>query len=392
MITDDEINDLIDLQEAIMSVNESNIRETVQYFLTCPFISDSIGYEKISRAFHLALTYHPLSIPSYIQLIKSFQQEKTLQTLKYSILHLLFHYLKNMSAFPSECGSLSFIYRSFLEDVYTEDDIFTQIQHFYETGVNFQLSLFWIFAYFTPIIEKKSQQLFELIIGLYNKEKENKIYLSTISLMLQNCFQSYFDQLPLFLSNDNKFEYHKGIVLQFGTMADIIRRDSIDELKQKASHPLFSIDQTISVSLFEPVWFLFDEPTLIQYSAFHHSLKCFNFCQMMDADLHLYDNKNKMLSQFAVAGGNVEIIRRVEQLGCSFNDTLHVAICYFWFDIFVWLHETKDVPLSIDDPVYGTILSSAAASGNIRGVQYCIEKGIDVSAMNSLEIFFKFFF
>lgn len=51
-------------------------------------------------------------------------------------------------------------------------------------------------------------------------------------MMLQNCFQSYFDQLPLFLRNDKKFDYYTKIVLQFGTMAEIIRGDLIDELKQ----------------------------------------------------------------------------------------------------------------------------------------------------------------
>ncbi|OHS96368.1 hypothetical protein TRFO_10046 [Tritrichomonas foetus] len=381
MITKEEIDNIIDLQDVIMEVKMNNIQDTLQYLLACPFTSDDSGYEVISRAIHLAVTYHPLSIPALVQLVKLIQQEPSLKKLDHVILHLIFHYLQNSSAFPSECGGLSFVYRCLIDKVFTEDEIYIEIDHFYTIAKYFHTSLFWIFAYFAPIIEIKDEHRFNFTVHLFDEIKLKETF--------PNTFHSFFSHLEEFKADNWKL--HRQEVLQIGSMSDIIRRDAIDELREKASHPSFSIDQTIQASLFEPSWFLFDEPTLIQYAAFHHSINCFTFCQMMDADLHLYDNKNKMLSQFAVAGGDVEIIRKVEQLGCSFNDTLHVAVGYFWFDIFLWLQQSKGIALNIDTPVFGTILGSAAASGNLKAVQYCIENGIEVSAVNSLGVIIFYF-
>ena len=373
---EEEIDNIIDMQDNIMQVSFNNINETLQFIIQSPLSTNFNGFQIISRVFHLAATYHPLSIPCLIQLVKLFQNNESLKNLDHSILHLLFHYLENAHAFPSECGTLSFIYRGLIEDVFTEKEIFDEINCFCNKASNFHLSLFWIFSYFAPLIEKMNSNLFNSIVNLFFSLKEKETY--------PEIFISFFNRLPEL--SENNWELHRKTVLQTGSLSDIISRDAINELREKASSPSFSIDQTIPASLFEPSWFLFDEPTIIQYAAFHHAIQCFTFCQMMNADLHLYDNKSKMLSQFAVAGGNVEIIRKVEQLGCSFNDTLHVAVGYFWFDIFLWLQNAKGIELTIDTPIFGTILGSAAASGNLKAVKYCLANGIDVSGMNSLGV------
>ena len=66
---------------------------------------------------------------------------------------------------------------------------------------------------------------------------------------------------------------------------------------------------------------------------------------MENANLHVFDKKSKILPQIAVVGHNIEMFRGVEQLALSFNDTLHVAVGYFWFDIFHRLLITKGIPL-----------------------------------------------
>lgn len=81
-------------------------------------------------------------------------------------------------------------------------------------------------------------------------------------------------------------------------------------------------------------------------------------------------------SQYAVAGGNLEIVRYLHDRDLSFQDTARIAICYFRNDMFYWLieHCQKDILLSKKSIVLtiGDHLFAAIISGNIEIVKYIL--------------------
>lgn len=104
-------------------------------------------------------------------------------------------------------------------------------------------------------------------------------------------------------------------------ICEIIRNDNLSEFQQILSSTTAKITDTIPPSLFERFEMINQKGIgFIEYSAFFGSINIFKF---------LLANKVKVppnLGQFAIAGGNYEIVHLCEEQNVSFDDCLKVAI------------------------------------------------------------------
>jgi ankyrin repeat protein len=62
------------------------------------------------------------------------------------------------------------------------------------------------------------------------------------------------------------------------------------------------------------------------------------------------------------------------------NDVMHVAAGYFQSDIFFWVYESQVRDLLIESASFETAALSAAASGNLFLLKFCLDKGVDVNS------------
>ena len=145
-------------------------------------------------------------------------------------------------------------------------------------------------------------------------------------------------------------------------LAVLIRDDNIDELTREINAK--NVNTILDYSYYERFEFVnskSDMPTLIEYSAFFGSIKSFKFLLNCNARI------NNDLPQFAVAGGNVEIIRICIEKKLVFDDEcFEVAIRYHQNSIVEYFHRElnksfsrKSVLLSVKSHNYQQFLSSA---------------------------------
>ena len=151
--------------------------------------------------------------------------------------------------------------------------------------------------------------------------------------------------------------------------------DKIDLLQDLISKNNIDINQKSQCSLFE-MHFMLYEATPLEYSAFLGAINCFKFLLMKTKNI----NYSRLL-EFAIAGGNIDIIHITEdeshdQSIKSNQKLLYLAILYMQNDLIDYiLHSYK---LSVDAETFNKCIYSS----NYIGMQKLIEFG-DLSEINS---------
>ena len=181
----------------------------------------------------------------------------------------------------------------------------------------------------------------------------------------------------MFSANNWKIHHQETMRgLHLSKIAICLINDNIKTLQMLSSGD-FNWNQTIPPYIFQRSPLLNHNPTLIQYAAFHGSLQCFKFLLFNGANLELEDSDGMNLIQYAIMGGNVEIIRILEQEDCSFLGAGQIAVLYHRYQIFDWILLTKNIDFMEPTGRLGSVLSQSIFSNNIKIFLLCYEKGFD---------------
>lgn len=131
-------------------------------------------------------------------------------------------------------------------------------------------------------------------------------------------------------------------------IAVIIRNDNVASLSKMIRLNPSLLNATIRSSRYETFDFgthFGKRPSLIEYSAFFASLECFKF--LLDSNASITDTT----PEFAVAGGNIEIIHRLEALPeLEFSqECVQASVEFFRPELFEYFTSTKGIEHSIFD-------------------------------------------
>lgn len=160
---------------------------------------------------------------------------------------------------------------------------------------------------------------------------------------------------------------------------EAIINDDADKLQKLSQEIKFDFDQTISPSIFEIHDILQFYPTLLDAAAYYGSINCFKFLLLSGANVFLEDKNHLTVAHFTIAGGDVEIIRILEQqYQCLFRGTLQISARYQWNDIFYWLVNKEDIDENVEN--FGTAIQNCAYSNNIEIANFCLEKKVDINS------------
>lgn len=162
-------------------------------------------------------------------------------------------------------------------------------------------------------------------------------------------------------------------------IAVMMMRDEIDKLQQIATSPNFDFDQRVKQSAFGSTLLTNFEPTLIHICAFYGSINCFRFLLLNGADINLCDKLGRSVAQFAVAGGNYEIIRILQSQNADFKGAAHFAALYHRNSVLYWMINNKVADIMETDRMECLILHKSVESYNIETFIYCIDHGLDVN-------------
>lgn len=218
-----------------------------------------------------------------------------------------------------------------------------------------------------------------------------KLFNKLIKFMENHEYGSFFD---IFLKKHvNKFEdfrtsgWHDLINLVEGNtdenkIINAISHDNLDFIvnlfAEKSTNPNKSlIDQT-----FEPCLYLQGGITLIQCAAFFGALNIFKFLYLNKASLQLKDRRKRGVLDFAIAGGDLEILRIMEHANVKFTpDSIKVAVQFRRKEIFDWILQSKsDIFDNVQQPLDSS-LCLCCRIGYLGGCIQCIAYGANPSAI-----------
>ncbi|KAH0787015.1 ankyrin repeat protein [Histomonas meleagridis] len=235
------------------------------------------------------------------------------------------------------------------------------------------LSTFCVFA---PEIEHNDKPLFDSILTQFKTMCTGK-YAGYLPPELD----LFIDQLESLRANNWKLLIQRA---DYGFNNDPIsitlKDDDIETLREMSKSPYFDKNQRIHPSVFERCMFLWNEPTLLQFAAFHGAVNCFKYLIELGSDLTILSRNNFDVSCFAVAGGNLNIIKILEEKGITFKDAIQISAAMHQHNIFHWLYKNKcpngltDIGSELD-----SVLHAAAGANNTRLMLFCIGKKVDVN-------------
>ena len=302
------------ITEILAEISEDNIREIFQTISDSSLIETQIGVdiivEAIIRAAEIRPWAHSLLFLLATQMCANPDFEHTITA--------------KLAAFPKNCEYLSFLFLSV-----RPHEILKSSHEFLSDSA---------FFYFAPLIESRNKNAFEAkMLSLRARSDHPNV----------RTFLWLFDSLRNDFTSVHKCIVSQGVNPESRAMA--IRYDRLDELQEIAARGNFDVNQRIDVCPFERCDFVNHRPTMLQYAAFYGAVMCFKWLLLHGADWTKRDDpqwndaidfQGRSLAEFAVAGGNTEIIRLVAQdCGGITADCIPIAEHFRWHSIARWLRD-----------------------------------------------------
>ena len=355
---------LLQLQNWLFNLTDENFEITLKNILNSVFVVQENHQKELVHTVMNTLVYRPLNAHILAKFVHELLlNEKTKET----DLKQLFLSKLSAPAF-SDLSHLVF-YRKLLDlQTYPAEVIVNQIVFFFFNFPPAQITHIILFAWFTPEIEMHNPEHFNRILELVSS---SEIIQSRPDIV------HFFKNLELFKQNEYSL-WHECMRTndQPDSLTYIIRNDDIEALESYISAKEdFDINQRIPPFIFGVSTFLTCFPTLIEYACFVGALKCVTYLIENGADVTIQDLVHTTIAQFAVAGGNLEILRLLEKNDkVSFLDCISSAVRFFRNDIFDWLIKEK-YPHSLFkmDTKDLCTLHYAAESGNVSVLLKCLD-------------------
>lgn len=405
----------VTLQETLMSILPSTIQKSLDKILELPLIHTLEGVKNIANNILLTAQYRPFSISSLAKL--SIELKKAGQSNDNKLKELTSIFLIIPVKILDEKWKVVFLYEGYKNGLFTDEELFTAIKKYFDAYPILKSKPFWknnsrqhylFFQWFAPLFEKMDKNLYE--------ETKNSFFECYENHHLTSNYENYMSNFEQLRAND-WCDYKKLLDNHYvdGSVSDIIRKDNVEELQkillkasssekkrtqniqflqqqktQEDTNPKTEenlspeekqlrsiIDWRIESTMFEFVTMLTRKPTLAHFAAFCGSEKCFNYLVEHGANLELNDYGKRNSLYFAIAGGNSNIIRKVEEVVRDFKGATRIAAEYHRFDLFKILLDESHANLKANDIENGSIFHGIAAANHIKMILFCLEQGCD---------------
>ena len=180
--------------------------------------------------------------------------------------------------------------------------------------------LFIVFYTFAPDLCKKKSDIYII----YYEKFHNRFMFNAFDVILVD-FDKYAENdwalLDKMLTDQ----------VETDSLQYALKNDNLEMLIKFATDPTFDMNKQLFYSIFSPHDML-SSATPIEICAFFSSIKCFKYLLVNEA------STNGRLSHYAVAGGNIEIVRLCsQQEDVSVSEALPTAVWYRRLDISEWI-------------------------------------------------------
>lgn len=380
------MTEFINLQRILTQLSEENMGNSVSFSIAFLQFNDgqisnsaqNSFFHAIENVIHTRPFNHDLVAKLCSLVLSKINNEKAKHDLKELFLSILIDRLQNFEAIP-------FLHKCFLHGMFSTDEIISTILRYKVLSRRNLITILTFFCYFAPVLEKEFPQFFQECYDTMNEKSQ--------SSELPNEFAKFY----------KKYKYLKqfGWELQNicahhnyfpGTLEWTIATDDIDALKDAIENndsnafkymlapeqyindfEPFSPNKRFLPTVFETAKILTNYPTLLQFAAYHGSVQCFKHFLKIGSNPQCVDQVGATLTQFAAAGGNLEIIQICSEIGISFVRSSHFAAAYNHLEVIEWMMKNIGLRLSASDQMLGSIVHRSAASNNLEILKLCLD-------------------
>ncbi|OHS97354.1 hypothetical protein TRFO_36450 [Tritrichomonas foetus] len=271
----DMFDEIIYIQNILLNVNELNEKDTFETIKNSFLINSKSYLKSLLSSIGAAFYSRPLKSNFYFKIINNISEILKLHFSSKELLQIFdFYQYKYLILHMYEIGLIN-------------------IQSIQYLSIDDSLC----FIYFWPEIKKYFPEYFEqqISLSLYKK-----------------------DQIERYSEEDHI--YYRSFGSNEHPLALIVRNDDINEFQNIISCSDFDLNMVMPTSQYEQCEFVFDQTSLIEYSAFFGAEKIFKFLYLNHIPI------SSKISRYAVAGGNTEIIHLIERHEISFYRCLEIAI------------------------------------------------------------------
>ena len=367
----EEAERVADLQKLLIDLTADNIESTKDRILESKFVETKERVSQLARNVFLIGECRPLLIPLMCDLCDALAKALADES------NLKGHFLRALSMPPTRHSAHLFILRQLMyRGTISADDVVHELNRFLNSHPDRIEDMLSTFCVFAPEIEKLNKPLFDSILAQFR----------------QMCKTVYLPpELTLFIEMLESLRANKWSMLieraDFGFNSEpvtvAIKDDDLGALMEMEKNPNFNKDQRVHPSVFERCMFLWNEPTLVQFAAYHGAVKCFRHLIEAGADIGIRAQNNYTTLSFAIAGGQMEIIKILMEMKADLAGALQTAALMHQQKIFYWLFESvfqkSDAVLSEIDHDLGSVLHTAASSNNTGLMLFCLAHGVDVN-------------
>ncbi|EAX81148.1 hypothetical protein TVAG_472760, partial [Trichomonas vaginalis G3] len=366
----------------LTKVDDDNIEDTENAILNSIFATNSKLVAILVESIFVSAKYHPPKIYLYAQMvsffIKNANNDNALNLLKPHFMRYITRSPDNDSRFTDKLPLFFFLASAFKYGAIPFSDISSHITRWLNEKTLSPNQLFILYFLFLPQIDSMEGDFNEQIRRIVSvKKSDGKIH----PLLL-----------PLYpMLNDlreNDYKLHKEII-QYGCLQNsleyILKFDHEDALKQyisikKATSQGFDPNMIISVFPLEPSLFLHSGPTILQYAAFHGSLKCFKLLMESGAQINKKGSVSKHHTiHYAIDGQNFEIFKIVRELDEYTDACLRVCTQFKNDAVFDYLYPIIEPSPEFPHEIK-RVMKQCAKSSNFKVLEFCLQKGHDYDA------------
>ena len=337
---------------------------------------DKPSVRRMAQYFYIACLIRSKDLNLYMDLFDYFMsircENELIEELPDAFVALVFKPLVSKIEFMEKAGPLWFC-RQLMDRGYLEANVVvTRISVFRERYPKHRNMHLLLFAWFAPEIERYDSIWFEKM----TEDFDTKGLLP----MLPMALREFVRNMALYREND--WEIYKKITIYpyvEGSIEYALAKDDVTALEIFLRSSDFDIDARISESVFETHWTLQNRPSLIQFSAFWCSMKCFKMLLIHGARLEEHDYHRIPTAHIAIAGGGLEIVRIVDQQRVTFAGALQEAALFHHQDVMNWICESKGINIHEDDFTYGPPFHRSMKTENIEALLLALTEKVDVN-------------
>ena len=303
---------LCKLEQVILNLNNENIN--LSFHQTMQFFDSNFPFSfknTICMLIYSVFSFRSENVKAYLAYLKKIQMKEKEECIDApKIIDIFCEYL-----LQDQPQRFYYLLESMIEDNLIDSSITLQIPSIY-------------FGHYKTKKEIKNIHIQHLITETFNRGYE------VVGDEFHEEKRVFFQNIEELSNND--WELHKQLLREGNnpsSIAKAIRNDNVEILQEIASQSNFDFNQIILPSVYERVPFVNQKyVSLIDYAAFFGSIKCFKFLLLNGSDL-------TRAIKFAIAGGNMEIIKLCEQNSTPTQDLCEMAIVSFQNDIFHYFYD-----------------------------------------------------